>query len=452
MHCAHRPDTPGEYMMTVNRWTEPSLRPAQDHVNAYQAITPQETPLAEWGVPQWDSLTLPQALSAKLLRIVLIDHAGRLHNPDLLGERRLFNCVQWQILCAAAPSLVIYPPPFEEPPSWVRVPNPNIYLTLRWKDDKGVISPVTPHYQQDRKDRDGWDEKASWWIRGCLVTFCRRLDQPEFVKAATFRMTKALKRSGQKNAIRLLFSGQHVVGVALDSPRIRHTPTLLVYDRDMRPHDGALLIIHLLSPVLTVNKTPWAAVPPRRPAIHVLPNELIATIMELIDYETYMLMPFVSRAFRSLYLDQPRINETILMRAIPGGFAVKDRLTGETYEACLVRKRMIANYRTLNKCFQQRQLGLGLGFYTKMVENPWGSYSEETHATFKKNGREYESEYRLDHHVVAELERRSGMPEVRSQVVEGEWELERGLDLEEYGSWKDVLDPKLGWRGNFRYE
>lgn len=162
MYRSHRPDTPGEYAMMLNRWSEPFLRPIQDHVDGYRAILPQETPLAEWGIPQWDNLTLAQALSARLLQIVLVDHASRLRNPDMLGERRLFNCCQWQILCAAAPSLVIYPPPFEAPPRWTRAPDPIIHLSLRWKDDKGVISPMTPHYRQDRRVQDGWDERASW--------------------------------------------------------------------------------------------------------------------------------------------------------------------------------------------------------------------------------------------------------------------------------------------------
>lgn len=145
--------------------------------------------------------------------------------------------------------------------------------------------------------------------------------------------------------------------------------------------------------------------------------------------------------------------DAILVGATPGGFRVRNRTTGEQYEAHLVRTGMMANFRSLNKCLQQRQVGLDLGFYVRKEVSDWGSESNETYATFKKNGREYKSEYRMDHHVVDALDGWKGkIPEVRSQVVEGEWELERGLDLENFVSWKAVLDPKKGWHGTFRYD
>lgn len=438
------PGTSSAYVARVRRWSAPFLSPEPDHVDTYDSLSPVETSLKEWGVRGWDNLTTSEMLSVNLVSTILLDQSSQIRNPNILSERRMFDYCRWQILTAAAPFAVTLPPSAK----WADFDEVNcepvvhIALDLRQRLAKSTAAP---------SEYGDWKEPAPMWFRGCLIILCYRLDTLEFVKDEVYRIVQALKHSRRTSNLGLLFDGEFVVGVALDSTHIRRSPILRVYDSEMKLEEGILLIMHILSPPLTIDKTPWRSSPvPRARASFPLPLELVIQITRLVDYDTYSNLQFVSHGFRSLYLSYPRLANVILLGATSRGFNVLDTTSREKYHAGLYRTLTSPYPDTLNQSFYHSQRGLGMGFYTAAELSRWyyeykqlgkAPYCPELPADrsmFKTRLRVWGQYREITNNEEPEWE----LPEVKTQVVMGTWEFRRQEGSETWGyevtPWPDV--------------
>ncbi|KAL5632061.1 hypothetical protein ACGC1H_000174 [Rhizoctonia solani] len=152
------------------------------------------------------------------------------------------------------------------------------------------------------------------WFRGCLVSFCPRLDQPAYMMHQVGQMVECLRKHGRTTDVGIVMSGWHVVAVAVDGHEVRHSPVVDLHD-GKQLKDGMLLLMHLLAPTFTVSKTPWR----NGSSIHraantsTMPEEIVQQIIHYIDPDTYSILPSVSQYFRSIYLTYPRVGDQILL-------------------------------------------------------------------------------------------------------------------------------------------
>ncbi|KDN43825.1 hypothetical protein RSAG8_05818, partial [Rhizoctonia solani AG-8 WAC10335] len=126
----------------------------------------------------------------------------------------------------------------------------------------------------------------------------------------------------------ILSSQQELVVVAVDGPKIRHSPILDIRttDRGERPGratDGRLLLTYLLSPPLTVSPLSWRTRPHRSPpvssnSITKLPPEVLQMVVHSVDMRTYLALCRVSKSIRSVCVANPRIGRYTVLYRIPG--------------------------------------------------------------------------------------------------------------------------------------
>ncbi|KAG8723515.1 hypothetical protein FRC09_003006 [Ceratobasidium sp. 395] len=284
---AHPPSTPVEHIATVSRWPHPDFDVARTH-EEYKTLAPRLVSLEEWGAPTWTNLTTAQQLSKNLVRIILRDSAERLSNPDVVKKRRSFCICLWQLLSAAAPSHLCC---LQAPDSSEPISDSPVRPIEEFESYSGYSTCMTPHYftGELRKNKN-YDHKPHWF-RGCLIIFCPRLDDTEYVEHETIFMVNTLRRFGRSTGIGILFSGRHILAVSVDGNTVRHSRPLPLYDVKMNFQDGFLLATHLLSLHTTTNKTPWTHTPaakcltinrPRR-----LPDELVREIAFYLDHDDY---------------------------------------------------------------------------------------------------------------------------------------------------------------------
>ncbi|KAG9118952.1 hypothetical protein FRC07_006265 [Ceratobasidium sp. 392] len=250
------PSIPVELIATIFRW--PTVSNVDSTLDiAYKSLLAVETRTSDWGVPSWDELSVPQALSAKLVQAILVDHSDIFSNPDVAGQRSMHNLCCWQVISAAAPSLLVCPPMAENQQETSDVLMPpagsggrkgakphrfqgNIHLQHSCEEKESKF------YQEMQETKStSWDH-LSWVLRGCLIVFCPRLDKPEYVRAEVVSTVAALKRSPTGKSVAVVYSSKHVIAVALDDTVVRHTPPLLVHDLKLNIQSGALLLGHLL--------------------------------------------------------------------------------------------------------------------------------------------------------------------------------------------------------------
>ncbi|KAG8738568.1 hypothetical protein FRC12_016711 [Ceratobasidium sp. 428] len=358
-----------EYIGTVWRLPKDTLDAYELDEN-YNSLHAVETKASEWGVTNWDDLSPSQALSTKLVQAVLVDHADVFTNPDVADQRGMYNLCCWQVVSAAAPSLLVCPPGLDRP---------NRSKILRLPKTSGSLEVAKPHcfegnvcprewgedglkFQETMREKkqDNWDY-IRWTLRGCLIMFCPRLDTDEFVKSEVVATVAALNGSPSGKSVGIAYSGKHVVAVAIDGSIVRHTPALPVYDLRLNIQDGALLLVHLLGAQLG-NKT-FEGLSHRYNSAHsvssgVFPEEILTEIIHYSDYEAYSQFFQVSRHTRSVCLLYSRVNKSILLRAVNGGFLVCDRMTGHQYSAHMRRVRWNVR-RHLHGTFHLRQAGFG---------------------------------------------------------------------------------------------
>ncbi|KAG8736202.1 hypothetical protein FRC12_017731, partial [Ceratobasidium sp. 428] len=264
---AIHPTIPIEAVGEASRWTTKLTEDIKKSVNAeYTVLLAVETLPSNWGVPDWDELTVSQALSVKLVQTILVDHSDIFSNSDVADQRSIHNLCCWQIISAAAPSLLVCPPMGQNQPDPPVDPmmaraayvydaakphhfEGNILMDEGYKDQSELM-----YYQYVKwRTTKSWDH-VYWTLRGCLVVFCPRLDAPEYLQSEVLSTVTMLRTSSSGKSVAIVYSGKHVMAVSVDGNTVRHTPAVLVHDRKLSVQSGILMIIHLLGPQLG-NKT-----------------------------------------------------------------------------------------------------------------------------------------------------------------------------------------------------
>ncbi|KAG8723120.1 hypothetical protein FRC09_004632 [Ceratobasidium sp. 395] len=281
---AHPPSTPIEYIATVSRWPPPDFDISQAHED-YNQLAPLLLSIEEWGAPTWTNLTTSQRLSESLVQVILRDNAEKLSNPDVVETRPDFGVCLWQLISAAAPSYLRCPP-VPDPSVNDSAGKPLVLCISELEATSGRLSCVTPHY--DKLDGGNLDHMFHWF-RGCLVMFCPRIDDVEYVEYETVLMVNNIRNYGRSTGIGIIFSGRHILAVAVDDNIVRCSQPLFFHDAKKNIMDSFLLATHLLSPHLTTNKLPWMQTSLERAVIgglnSKLPYELAREIAFYLDHD-----------------------------------------------------------------------------------------------------------------------------------------------------------------------
>ncbi|KAG8744251.1 hypothetical protein FRC11_013584, partial [Ceratobasidium sp. 423] len=363
---------PAKYLKSIDLWPAPRFDVTEAR-QQYVELQPAIAGLAEWGTPTWDSLSVPQRLAAIIVRTLVYDYSDELalaHYPTVWHKVGLF-C--WQVANAAAPSHLICPP--------LSVTPQNDVLYVRTdlaREPRSTIQTI--HHHMGGKGTLG----RYCWFRGCLITFCPRLDEPTYVMHHVAEMVHRLRSHGGTSGIGVMMSGWHTISVAVDGSEIRHSPVVELHDgKELK--EGILLLMHLLSPTFTCLKTPWRAEPPIHQTSSVssaLPDDVLRQIIHYTDIETYLSFHLVSRNIRSICLAYPRVGHHILLGYEANANSeplFRVRSTGSTYSALATLNRTKAtidkpppiwrfNFKLYSKCvlnpglagtFQYPQSGIG---------------------------------------------------------------------------------------------
>ncbi|KAG8705145.1 hypothetical protein FRC08_001818 [Ceratobasidium sp. 394] len=312
---AHPPGTPIEYIGTVARWPPPNFDVSRAH-EEYTQLAPIVLPTDDSGVPTWTCLTVGQRLSADLVQTVLLDHAEKLSNPDM-NKRYSFGVCCWQLLSAAAPCHLKLPATTENDP------RQESYTHSQLKRNP-FQSCLTPHYESFFGSFGGESVDHQYhWFRGCLVVFCPRLDNAQYVEYEAVRIVENLRKYGRSTGVGIAFSGRHILAVAVDGDAVRCSHPLFFHDAKMQCQTGFLLATHLLSPLLAADKTRCLRKPPPNLASAAaqtdLPKEIIQQIVFQFDHDTFQGIHAVSRLFRELYVLHPRIGDHFLLSYVADG-------------------------------------------------------------------------------------------------------------------------------------
>ncbi|QRV88386.1 CHD5 domain protein [Ceratobasidium sp. AG-Ba] len=83
---AHPPRTPIEHIAKANRWPSSQLDLSFERERHSKNLSALKV-TNDWGAPSWNTLSVAQQLSANLAQTILVDHAQRLSNPDLVGGK-----------------------------------------------------------------------------------------------------------------------------------------------------------------------------------------------------------------------------------------------------------------------------------------------------------------------------------------------------------------------------
>ncbi|KAG8703581.1 hypothetical protein FRC09_004082 [Ceratobasidium sp. 395] len=370
VRSAIRPTIPMESVGEASRWLTELSEDNRRLVGAeYKALLAVETLPSDWGVPDWGELSVSQTLSVKLVQAILIDHSDIFSNPDVADQRSMHNLCCWQVISAAAPSLLVCPPMSQKqlnPPDPMMVRAGYVYDPAKPHRFQGNIVMAASGYEsecyRDMKERKtkSWDH-VYWTLRGCLLVFCPRLDAPEYLQSEVLSSVTMLRKSPSGKSIAIIYSGKHIVAVSVDSNVIRHTPALLVHDRKLNIQSGILMMIHLLGAQLG-NKTYGGLSQQHKPILKsssgAFPDDILVEIIHYSDYETWLQLYRVSHFTRSVCLMHPRINDSTLLRAIDGGFMTRDRSTGFQHPAYMRRVEWQIHKHNLDTTFHLRQESL----------------------------------------------------------------------------------------------
>ncbi|EUC58394.1 CHD5 domain protein, partial [Rhizoctonia solani AG-3 Rhs1AP] len=350
---------------SVDLWPPPRFDTAQAK-RTYDQLRPLVVTLPDWGIPAWDTLTVSHHLSATLVETLVDDYTDDLaltHFPSVWHKVGLF-C--WQVANAAAPSHLSCPPLDVTPKS------SSLYTRASLIKYPSSTHPSITGYMGGKGTLDRY-----CWFRGCLVSFCPRLDQPAYMMHQVGQMVEHLRKHGRTTEVGIVMSGWHVVAVAVDGHEVRHSPVVDLHD-GKQLKDGVLLLMHLLAPAFTVSKTPWR----NGSLIHgatntsAVPEEIVEQIVHYIDSDTYTILPSVSQYFRSICLAHPRVGDQILLGyegaatsgAICKGPVFKTRSTDST---SLTATRLVRHAKSVDnrlplwryraKCYTHCVLRPGLG-------------------------------------------------------------------------------------------
>ncbi|KAF8596865.1 hypothetical protein BDV93DRAFT_548152 [Ceratobasidium sp. AG-I] len=316
-------DVPEQYLTSVSRWPAPSFNAKQVR-KVYYASQPTTTLLEEWGAPTWDTLSPPQHLSSFLIKTIVSDHAYELSGRDMPSFEQGNNIVCWQIVYAAAPSHLQSPPidaPFPYRVSKTTSPRqPSSLLPFQM-----ASSRITKEHLQH----------VYRLFRHCLVTICSRLDKPLYVMHEVGLMAGQIRNRKPRSGVGIIVSSWQVIAVAVDGQTVRHSPALDIHNGRKDLGDGALLLMHLLNPILIAPPLPWmpnelnllydrtwwsSATSPllqlakAHNSMAILPVDIIRMIIYYTDWHTHIfILPLVSRLVRLIALSHPRIGNHILL-------------------------------------------------------------------------------------------------------------------------------------------
>ncbi|CAE6437033.1 unnamed protein product [Rhizoctonia solani] len=137
-----RVEIPYEYLKTVDSWPPPRFDTIRAELE-YNELQPLIVPLSEWGVPNWEVLTVPQKLASSLVKTLIEDYTDELalaHYPSVWHKVGLF-C--WQVVNTAAPSHLICPPLNSTPKT------SSLYAAKVHLGDTAGSEAVLSHFVQD---------------------------------------------------------------------------------------------------------------------------------------------------------------------------------------------------------------------------------------------------------------------------------------------------------------
>ncbi|EUC54785.1 CHD5 domain protein, putative [Rhizoctonia solani AG-3 Rhs1AP] len=299
------PEVPSEYLTSIDIWPKFKFDAEKDQQD-YSALQPTVATLSEWNAPTWDTLSVTQHLSVSLIKTLVYDYSDELalcQYPSIWAKLGAF-C--WDVANAAATSHLLCPPTDASPQS-----DTTYVLDTTYPTYSTLPSPhIATHYCLQYKETIG----RFCWFRGCLVTFCPRLDDPAYMTHKVVQMVQKLRKYGPAQGVGIIMSGWHVVAVTVDGSDVHHSPVLELHD-GKEPKDGILLLMQLLSPTFTRSKAPWLA--PVSPTPYdtrsTIPDDVLHQIIHFTDFETYIRLPMVSRRFRSICLVYPRIGYHTLL-------------------------------------------------------------------------------------------------------------------------------------------
>lgn len=318
-------EIPAQHLTTkVNLWLAPNFD-AAERQERYEALHPIVTPAQEWGIRSWDELSFPERVTIDLTHHLLDKTSREMDFAYVSGVRKKIGIFCWNILCAATTSL----------------PLGYNNLFARWSDRTLLtLSPYGalmfhPYHMIDHTSEEPFKrlERSPGgdycWVRGCLITFCLRLGDPAYVAHEVEQMVQRMRYDGHTECVGIILSSQQeVVAVAFDGGlgahcQVRHTPVLNIgpcRDQPGRASEGLLLLVHLLSPILTVPQLPWRTPQPRPSVIWFplkLPFEIFQHIIRYTSTRDYLSLCRVSRSIRSLCLANPRFVDYTLLYKIP---------------------------------------------------------------------------------------------------------------------------------------
>ncbi|QRW00928.1 CHD5 domain protein [Ceratobasidium sp. AG-Ba] len=224
-----------DHIGTVSRWKFPT----PDFSNTsteYKSLNAVETPIEDWGIRKQNELCASQVLSLQLVNTLLTDEAEVFSNPDVAGQRSLYSMYCWHLITIAAPGLLDLSMLEEsrEPRSLCNSehsskPTSNSIQSGYFRPNiccsgakKGTLD-MAIHVDTD------WNG-LYWNLRGCLITFCPRLDTELYEELGVLKMVKKLRSSPSKKTVGIIYSGTQIIAVALEGNYIRRTPVLPVYD------------------------------------------------------------------------------------------------------------------------------------------------------------------------------------------------------------------------------
>ncbi|QRV88398.1 CHD5 domain protein [Ceratobasidium sp. AG-Ba] len=294
---------PDECLMSVSYWPNPTFD-AETVSREYSSYNAMIAGLRDWGTLDWESMNFAQRLSFILVKKTVRDCQLALKAPDI--ESNYCQIVQacWRITCAAAPGLlscpiVLNPLSLDPLYGYANLPrrkeiSHNHFL---YRGHTTVYPPRRPYY----------------WFRGCLIKFCLRLDQENYVQYEIAGLVTRLRQNGRARGIGIVLSSDSVVAVAVDGERVCHSSVLRFYHRARGAceEDGLILLLHLLSPYGTTRKNPWTSTPDFVKPVSTrynLSREILEHILFFLDEETYQFtLPLVSQEIRLLSFLRPRL-------------------------------------------------------------------------------------------------------------------------------------------------
>ncbi|CAE6448230.1 unnamed protein product, partial [Rhizoctonia solani] len=203
----------------LNLWPTPKFN-IEECQQKYEAMDPTVLPITEWGAPTWDELSISQRGSIKITHYLLRKTSHAVANAYLPTVQEKIGRFCWDFLCASVPAFPIFP---GEDDARLLLPDNVISCGFTLSSN---FRPYKMCYETGKKSFKNL-RKDYCWIRGCLVTFCVQLGNPAYVAHEVEQMVQKMRLDGSTESVGIILSSQQeLVAVALDGPRVRHTPVL----------------------------------------------------------------------------------------------------------------------------------------------------------------------------------------------------------------------------------